>query len=236
MALVKYGGGIVQMSGSIAGNVFARNRFGNYTRARTKPVNPNSDRQRNARTIISFFSEYWHEDLTQIQRDLWGVYAAAIAMKNKLGETVYLTGFNHFIRCNAAFRLINPLAILTNAPTTLSLPEQDNQLVCSEEAIAGQTFTFTCDNTGWGVGIDDKEHIMLYQGQPQLDSRTFFAGPWRYMDAIDATEGAAGTGTYDAPFPFALGQKVWFQARLRMLDGRLSTLWTLAPRTIEADP
>ena len=41
MALVKYGGGIIQMSGSMAGNTFARNRYGNYMRARTKPVNPN---------------------------------------------------------------------------------------------------------------------------------------------------------------------------------------------------
>ncbi|GAH50296.1 unnamed protein product, partial [marine sediment metagenome] len=45
MALVKLGGGIVQISGSIAGNTFARNRFGNYMRSRTKPVNPNSTRQ-----------------------------------------------------------------------------------------------------------------------------------------------------------------------------------------------
>ncbi|GAI58374.1 unnamed protein product, partial [marine sediment metagenome] len=39
MALVKYGGGITQMSGSIAGNTFARNRYGNYVRSRTKPIN-----------------------------------------------------------------------------------------------------------------------------------------------------------------------------------------------------
>ncbi|GAH28464.1 unnamed protein product, partial [marine sediment metagenome] len=38
MALVKYGAGIIQMSGSIAGDVHARNRFGNYIRPRTKPV------------------------------------------------------------------------------------------------------------------------------------------------------------------------------------------------------
>ncbi len=235
MALVKYGAGIVQMSGSIAGDVHARNRFGNYIRPRTKPVNPRSERQESARAIVAFFAEYWHQDLTAVQRNLWGVYAAAVAMKNRLSDSIHLTGFNHFIRCNAAFRLINPVAILVNAPTTLSLPEQDTQLVCSEETIAAQTFTFTCDNTGWGVGIEDKEHIMLYQGQPQLVSRNFFGGPWRYMDVIDATEGAAGTGTYDASFSFALGQKVWFQARVRMLDGRISTLWQLGPRTIVAD-
>ncbi|HUW44899.1 MAG TPA: hypothetical protein VMW50_03795, partial [Dehalococcoidia bacterium] len=66
-------------------------------------------------------------------------------------------------------------------------------------------------------------------------SRIFFGGPWRYMDVIDPTEGAAGTGTYNAVFAFALGQKVWFQARLLTVAGRVSTLWTLAPRTIIAD-
>lgn len=234
--LVKYGAGIVDARGSIAGMTASRNKSGAYMRARVKPVNPKSVRQENARAIVTFFAEHWHEDLTEVQRGLWETYAAAVSMKNGLGETINLSGFNHFIRCNCAFRRINPAGIITNAPTTLSLPEKDNQLVCSEEAIVGQTFTFTCDITGWGVGINDKEHIMLYQGQPQLDSRQSYHGPFRYMDVIDATEGAAGTGTYDAVYSFALGQKVWFQARVRMLDGRISTLWQLPSRTIEADP
>lgn len=235
MGLVKYGGGIVQISGSIAGNVHARNAAGNYIRPRTKPVNPHSERQESIRAIISFFAEYWHGTMTPAQRAGWAVYAAAVAMTNRLGETIYLSGYAHFIRCNTAFRTINPAAILTNAPANLNLPNKDNQLTCSEEGIAAQTFTFTCDVNGWGVGINDKEHIMLYQGIPQLASRNFFAGPWRYMDVIDATEGAAGTGTYAAVFPFAIAQKVWFQARVRMLDGRISVLWTLTPRIIVAD-
>ncbi len=236
MALVRFGGGIQQISGSIGGDVHAHNRFGSYIRPRTKPVNPHSIRQENLKAILSFFAEYWHGILTVAQRAAWEVYAAAIAMQNRLGATIYLTGYNHFMRCNIAFRTINPAAILTNAPAELSLPNKDNQLVVSEETIAAQTFTLTCDVNGWGVDIGDKEHIMLYQGHPQLATRNFFAGPWRYMDVIDATEGAAGTGTYAAVFPFALGQKVWIQARVRMIDGRISVLWQLTPRVIEADP
>lgn len=236
MALVKYGAGIVQISGSIAGDVHARNRFGNYVRPRTKPVNPHSIRQEDIRAILSFFAEFWHGTLTIAQRAAWEVYAAAIPMTNRLGETIYLTGYNHFMRSNTAFRVINPAATLPNAPLNLNLPNKDDNLVCSEEDVAGQTFTFTCNVGGWGIGINDKEHIMLYQGHPQLASRNFFAGPWRYMDVIDATEGAAGTGTYTAVFPFGVAQKVWFQARVRMLDGRVSVLWTLTPRVIEPDP
>ncbi|HUW44890.1 MAG TPA: hypothetical protein VMW50_03750, partial [Dehalococcoidia bacterium] len=213
MALVKYGAGIVQMSGSIAGDVHARNRFGNYIRPRTKPVNPNSVRQVTARTIMSYLAEFWHSELDATQRGLWDTYAAAVAMTNRLGETIHLTGFNHFIRSNGVVMTYGG-ATIEDAPTTLSLPEKDTELLCSEEDIAGQTFTFTCDNSGWAPNGDLKARILLYQGQPQLASRIFFGGPWRYMDVIDPTEGAAGTGTYNAVFAFALGQKVWFQARL----------------------
>lgn len=234
MALVKYGAGIIAMSGSIAGNVHARNRFGNYIRPRTKPVNPNSDRQEKARTIISYLAEYWHGDLDGTQRGLWDDYAAAVGRKNRIGETIHLTGFNHFIRSNAAQMAIGE-TVIPDAPSILSLPEKDPLLVCTEEDITAQTFTFTCDTEGWTPNDDPKFGVLIYQGRPQLASRNFFATPWRLMDFIDATEGAAGTGTLEAAFPFALGQKVWFQARVITVSGRLSDLWGIEPKEIEAD-
>lgn len=235
MALVKYGAGIVQMSGSIAGDTHARNRFGNYIRPRTKPINPQSDRQVAARTRVAYLAEYWHADLTAVQRGLWDVYAAAIGMENRLGETIHLTGFNHFIRTNAC-QLAMGEAVIDAAPTILSLAEKDVTLSVSEENIAGQTFTFVCDTSGWVPNGDPKFGILLYQGQPQLASKNFFDGPWRYMDFIDATEGAAGTATVAAAFSFALGQKVWTRARVFTTSGRVSGPYALDPRTIEADP
>lgn len=234
MALVKYGGGITTMSGSIAGNTFARNRYGNYIRSRTKPVNPKTVRQDNIRTIISHLAEEWHSALSIEQRNEWEVYADAVSMKNKLGESMNLSGFNHFIRTNAVHRNWSGVT-LPDAPVVLELPEKDDALVCNEEGIASQTFNFACNTDGWGPGVDDKLLIALYQGLPQVPSRTFFAGPWRYMGVINATEGALGAATKDAAYPFGLGQKVWFQARLMTDSGRVTNLWTLEPRIIEAD-
>lgn len=234
-ALVRYGAGIVQMSGSIAGDVHARNRFGNYIRPRTKPVNPRSDRQESARSIMSYLAEYWHSDLNATQRGLWDTYAASIAMKNRLGETIHLTGFNHFIRSNAARLNIGP-PIAAAAPSIPSLPEKDATMRCIEESIADQTFTFTGSNTGWGEEGDGKLVILIYQGQPQLESRNFFDGPWRYMGFIsDADPFAAGVVRGKA-FSFAVGQKVWFQARVLSVAYRLSNAWTLPPKTIAKDP
>jgi len=235
MALVKYGAGVIQISGSIAGDVHARNRFGNYIRPRTKPVNPRSTRQELVRAQLSYLAEYWHNDLTAVQRGLWDVYAAAVAMKNRLGETIHLTGFNQFMRTNGV-RLRYGQPVFDAAPTILSLPEKDPTLVCSEETITTQQFTFTFNAAGWAPDGDSKMAMLLYQGQPQLASRNFFDGPWRYMDVVGAGEGIGGTAPADAVFPFAEGQKVWFQARIMTDSGRLTTLWTTDPRTIEADP
>lgn len=235
MALVKFGAGIVQMSGSIAGDVHARNRFGNYIRPRTKPVNPHSERQEHVRAILSYLAEYWHQDLTGVQRGLWDTYAAAVAMQNRLGETIHLTGFNHFLRSNCAkFNYFH--GVTDAAPTVLSLPEKDATLLCSEEVIAAQTFTFTFDNTGWAADGDEKMRMLLYQGQPQLASRNFFNGPWRYMHAVTQIEGAAGTATANAVFSFALGQRVYFQARMLTASCRVSEPWQPPSRIIEADP
>jgi len=234
MALVKYGAGIVAMSGSIAGDVHARNRFGNYIRPRTKPVNPHSTRQEISRTIVSYLAEYWHGALNATQRGLWGDYAAAIGMENRLGDTIHITGFNHFIRTNALF-MKTPTGVSPDAPATLSLPGKDTKLQCIDESIADQTFTFTCDIAGWGTNPDEKIYIFLAQGRPQLKSRNQFATPWRYLGRIGVAEGVGGESTQAAAFPFALDQKVWFQARVMTVSGRLSEQWGLNPRTIVAD-
>jgi len=232
--LIKWGAGIIDGRGSIAGMTASRNKSGAYARARTKPVNPKSVRQEAARAIISYLAEYWHTDLTAVQRGLWETYAAAIGWPNGLGETIHLSGFNHFIRSNAAQKTMGETEVAT-APTILSLPEKDPDLVCSEESIASQTFTFTCNVNGWAANGDPKFGIMIAQGQPQLASRQSYHGPWRYMDFIDATEGAAGTATLQAAFAFALEQKVWFQARVITDSLRLSTDWQIDPRDVEAD-
>jgi len=234
MGLVRFGGGVIQISGSIAGTVHARNRFGNYIRPRTKPVNPRTPRQEAVRAIVSFLAEYWHQDLSVVERGLWDTYAAAVPMKNRLGETIHPTGFNHFIRTNSV-RMSVELPVLDAAPSVLSLPEKDVVLACSEEDIAGQTFTFLCENDGWAANGDPKLCILIAQGRPQLVSRNSFFGPWRHMGVVSIAEGTAGTSTEPASFSFALGQKVWFLARVLTVSGRLSQPWQLDPRTIIAD-
>ena len=93
MALVQFGGGVMDIRGSIGGQVFSKNRFGNYIRARITPVDPKSAGQTFMRTVMAGNAIKWHDALTQANRDAWEVYANSIVTTNKLGAAIKLTGF-----------------------------------------------------------------------------------------------------------------------------------------------
>lgn len=221
MSLVKYGGGIVQMSGSIAGDVFARNRYGNYVRARTKPTNPNTTRQQAVRAAVALLTARWSAVLTVAQRTAWGVYASNVAMLNRLGESCYLSGFNHFIRSNTHLARQGG-TIVDDGPTTFELPAKDPTFSVSlSEATQQATISFD-DGLAWCS--EDDAWMIVYQGIPQNAQRNFFGGPWRKITQIEGDSGAppASPQTSGVQYAVTEGQRVWFYARILRADGRLS--------------
>jgi hypothetical protein len=232
MALAKFGGGVIAMSGSIAGNTFARNRSGNYVRARTKPVNPNSVGQSEVRTALSYLTMIWASGLDAAQRSAWSTYAAAIAVKNRLGESVYLTGFNHFVRSNTEFYRHHG-AVTEDGPTTLALPEKDIDFVCSG-SVASQKISVAF-NEALEWALEAGAEMFVYMGTPRQDTRLFFNGPWKFMASIlgVASTGAQSPAVLDPPMTLTLGQVVTCYARIRRLDGRLSEPFT-STFTVEA--
>jgi len=221
MALVKYGGGIVQMSGSMAGNTFARNRSGNYVRARTKPVNPNSALQQTVRAALTTLTARWSQTLTANQRTAWNLYAASVSMKNKLSETINLTGFNHYLRSNIIL-LQSSLTLVDDGPTVFELPEKDPSFaITAAEGTQLISVTFD-DSLPWAN--EDDAHMIKFQGQPQNAQRNFFAGPWRLMGTIAGNSGTPPTTPDDEAIVFAISelQRVWVYARIIRADGRLS--------------
>ena len=221
MALVKYGGGVVQMSGSIAGDTHARNRYGNYVRARTKPVNPNTARQDVVRSIIAILTTRWSATLTANQRIAWNLYASNVVMQNKLGEAINLSGFNHYIRSNM-IALMVPYAVVDDGPVIFEIPAQDPTLAvtCSE---ATQILTIAYDDTmAWAT--EDLAYIYFFQGKPQNAQRNFFAGPWRLIGSVAGIDPGGPVEPHAAAAVFAIAetQRQWIYARIQRADGRLS--------------
>jgi hypothetical protein len=221
MALVKFGGGVTQMSGSAGGNTYSRNRFGNYMRSRTKPVNPNSTGQSDVRDALSALSEDWHTELSSSQRIAWATYANAVSMKNRLGESVYLTGFNHFIRSNT--ELLNHKGVfIENGPTDLSLPTKDTLFACTG-SVATQLISTVFDAAQvWNTVTGG--HMWIYMGVPRKTTQLFFAGPWKYGKVLDGNTAVPLTSpqTFAPPYTLTLGQLVTCYARIQTADGRIS--------------
>lgn len=223
MALVLFGAGIVGMSGSIAGNTFAKNRFGKYIRARTKPVNPRSGRQSAARTVIMFLAEQWREDpMDDAKRLAWENYAKGVNWKNKLGESVTLTGFNMFIRSNAA--LIRAGGdLVTDGPPDIGLPPGDPDFYARFGESGAELVIYFNDGFDWCK--ETGAYLSVEMGRPQNHTRNFFGGPWRWAGAVAGIDADALTSPQSIPTPFTIieGQKIWTRARIIRKDARCST-------------
>lgn len=221
MALLKFGGGITEMRGSIAGNVYSRNRYGAYARARTVPVNPNTARQVAIRAAIAFLTDRWANTLTAVQRTAWNLYASNVVMTNKLGESINLTGFNHYIRSNVVAKNFS-LTIVDAGPVVFELPAQDPLYSFTISEATQQISTTYDDGMDWAD--ETGANLLLSAGQPQNPQRNFFAGPWRLYGQVAGATGAPPAPPHGgaSPFGVAEGQHVWCYARIRRADGRLS--------------
>jgi hypothetical protein len=86
-------------SGSEAGTVFSRNRFGQYTRNRISPVQPRTSAQLNQRARMTTNSAAWRA-LTDAQRAGWLSLGLMITRTDSLGQTYTLTGFAAYCSVN----------------------------------------------------------------------------------------------------------------------------------------
>lgn len=221
MALVKYGGGILDMRGSIGGNTYARNRYGAYARARVVPVNPNTTRQQGIRAAMSALVQRWNTTLTQPQRDGWDNYAANVDWKNKLGETQKLTGFSHYIRSGIAMDTAS-LGIQDEPPSILSLPDGDPDFTVTADEASGEISVAFDDALAWlnetGSGMS------IFSGQPVKTTVNYFTGPWRHGTTLlgDDTTPLTTPQVFTPNFPVVEGQKIFCYGRILLATGRVS--------------
>lgn len=218
MALIRFPEG-QQRSGSAGGSTYSRNRFGAYIRARSVPVNPNTALQVLARNAARSISIAWQNTLTQDQRDAWEVYASNVSWQNRLGDSVNLTGLNHFLRSNAIL-VQRGFARVDDAPVIFNLATAELGLsVAASEATQQLTITYD-DTQAWANEAGAFQ--FFYMGLPKNGGTAFFGGPYKYVNLANGATPAVSPGIFAAPFPFAAGQRLWVRSRIARADGRLS--------------
>jgi len=220
------------MSGSIGGDTHARNRYGNYIRAKTKPINqnassalltrePDENTVAKVRAAMAFLADRWSQTVTAAQRTAWNLYGASVAMKNALGEVVYLSGYNHYIRSNSIPAMVGG-TIVDSGPTIFELPEKDPTVTVAPQE-TGQHCALVFDDTMEWVDEDDAA-LIIREGRPQNPQRNFFKGP--FIGFKDKAGSSVAPKTSPEDFTnlqiLSAGQRVWYDFRILRADGRLS--------------
>ncbi len=109
---------ISEIRNKIAATVYTKNKAGASIRNRVTPINRKSPGQTLRRQQLASYSSQWR-GLTQAQRDGWNSGAANFPQTDNLGQTIFLTGEQLYVRCNANLVLTGNAAI-DDCPTPAS--------------------------------------------------------------------------------------------------------------------
>ena len=216
--------------GSIAGTTFARNRSGAYARTRTIPVNPNSSRQQSVRGLMSVVSQQWSL-LTSNHRNAWDNYAAQTPVINRLGDTIYLSGFNMFLRTNMLYQEANPNDAIDEAPITPGVAEKLNiiaaQISSSASTAPGVPNQVLIESaTGRESGNTDLNFI--YISNPVSAGTAFYKAPWNFCGFINGDDDPFAA---ISPFPITVGQHFFIRYKQMKANGKVSAESIFGPVT-----
>jgi len=212
-------------SGSVGGVVYSHNRFGTYQRQRAIPTDPASSFQVAVRNIFSSLASRWVNVLTAAERAAWDTYAANTPVVDKIGQSIYLTGLNMYIRSNAPSINDASLSIIDTAPTVFTLGDLTAPVL--SQGLGNVSIAY--DNSdAWAVTTGGA--LFIYSSRPQNPSINFFKGPYRFSTAVLGDTSTPPTSpeaiSWSAlPFSIGVGQKAFFKINALDSTGRLSASW-----------
>lgn len=209
MAKFTPGAVISEIRGKIAATVFTKNASGNSIRNRATPINPRSTKQVLRRQILSALSAAWR-GLTQAQRDAWNASAANFPQQDSLGQTVFLTGSQLYVRLNANLVLIGASQI-TSPPAPISFATL--ALGVATMASGVLTIPFTPTPVAAGFNLIVRATVAASPGKQFAPQSAF-----RFLDKLAAAAASPGvlTTQYAAVFGSApaAGLKLFVSAQL----------------------
>lgn len=159
MAKLKFSAWLSDARNKLNGSVFSKNRYGNYIRNKTTPVNPQTPYQQAQRQMLGSLSAQWRS-LTTAQRQGWIDAAPNFPVTDAFGDTIILAGNALFIALNK--NLINAgEESIDSAPT----PEQTPTLAISDLTAAAGTpaLSFTIDPS-----TAPANHVLFVKATPGL--------------------------------------------------------------------
>lgn len=226
MALIKTGGGVAEIRGAIGGTVYSRNRYGAYARNKSIPINPNTEAQSEVRSIMSILQTLWAA-LSVEQRDSWNNYAANVPVVNRLGDTINLSGWNHYCRSNF-IRLLQTEPVVYTAPTYYALPPADLDVIPTVSAATSLITVAFDEGAAWAD--QNGAFLVVYES---ISYRRAVSYPPNIVRIIGKISGSASSPP-ESPLTFTTweglgnltaGNYKRINFRVCMGDGATSEIW-----------
>lgn len=227
---MKYVGALVgTMSGSMGGATASRNRGGQYLRQRVVPTNPGSTRQTMIRNYMSGAVTAWNSEDAAV-RAAWATYAANVPTTDSLGNTIYLTGQQMYIRGWTSGMMVSQAVAPFDAPTTfnrggnvVSFTPGGTGVLGELEITSGNLdMDFVISPDGSGIS-----RLAMYIGRPVGPAVNYYSGPYQFAtyEQVIGTAGSYDQAVADLTIsePLVAGQR----RPIRLVnvdgDGRVST-------------
>lgn len=202
---------VSEVRGTIAATTYARNKGGAVIRNRIVPINRRSNLQSTRRQILASLSSSFR-GLTQTQISGWNSAALNFPISDNLGQTIYLSGQQLYVRFNANLGLIGAAAI-TNAPAPTSFA-----------IIALTTLTATAGTGAITVAFSPTVPagyaLAMFATRPLSAGKSFVGeSEFRFLESLPAAEVtpadiAASYATTFGAITASAGQKIFVKAFL----------------------
>lgn len=211
---------VTQISGSIGGLTGSHNKGGMYFRARSIPINANTEYQQEVRNLMSQVTAAWRDVLTPVQRQAWMDYASGSPLLDALGEERRISGLSHYVRSNVA-RMQAGLARVDAGPTNMGLPTMTPPVITTDVSDSDIDIAFT-NSDAWATAVGGA--MLVKMSAPQSLSINYWKGPYRYQGLIEgAVVPPTSPATLEPTLTLVAGLQNFFEVRVCLADGRLSS-------------
>lgn len=227
MALVRFGGGVAELRGSIAGNVFSRSRAGAIVRNRAVPINPQTQAQTDQRARMQSAVDNFRE-LSKEAVGEWAEFASTQERVNRLGETYVPSGKQVFTEIALNFQLLA-------SPPSPNLPEA----VGNPNLPNLEPFGLAITNTGGVMTNFDLTDVasfvatrLIVQATPPIpDTIRNMVRYFRWLPPVQTLAGTVDiTAEYLLAYPtpgnnLVVGTQIGIRARALNLTTGLAGAW-----------
>lgn len=219
MAKITPGVAVSQISGSVGGTTFSRNRGGMYMRNRSIPIVSTTLPAQAAKNRLAAESIAW-QSLTQAQRDAWKHYAEQNPVIDTLGAQRQLSAHQSFVKLNTRIALVGETRITD--PPIVAAPDALLTVTLTADIGTGDVeVAFTTTPLGTGIGL------YLFGDVVDSPGINYVQNTLRFIMASTAAQASPLNIETEATAVFGtlvVGQTFHLSAHtIRLADGQIST-------------